>query len=154
MSAGPSTALITGGNRGIGKAIVSHFLNMGWEVIAAGRDADSLDALKTLPGGERVHPLVADLSDPDAIKRLFDKASQQVKALHVLVNNAGVGIYGPAEDLPIDAWDQMMTINVRGAFLCSQHAFRWMKRTGTKGHIGGFAIYIDAQGGFMHATKT
>jgi len=125
-----TTALVTGGNRGIGRAIVGMLLGEGVRVLATGRDSAALAELAAAHAGAPLTTAVCDLADPAAIDRLFETAHATFPRLDLLVNNAGLGMYGPATELSAADFDQMMAVNARAALLCAQQAFRWMQGTG------------------------
>ncbi len=127
-----ATALVTGGNRGIGRAIVLLLLSRGLRVLAVGRDEEALGQLETEAGewAGSLETARCDLAVPESIDALYGKAHVHFSRLDLLVNNAGVGYYGPCDELTVEEWDRMMDINARGAFICSQRAFAWMKQSG------------------------
>jgi 3-oxoacyl-[acyl-carrier protein] reductase len=125
-----TTALVTGGNRGIGRAIVALLLGEGVQVLATGRDTAALADLAAAHAGAPLTTAVCDLAEPGEIEQLFAVARTTFVRLDLLVNNAGLGIYGPATDLRAADFDLMMAVNARAALLCAQHAFRWMQETG------------------------
>lgn len=125
-----TTALVTGGNRGIGRAIVAMLLEEGARVLACGRDAAALADLAAAHPGAPLLTTVCDLAEPAAIDRLFATAQGAFARLDLLVNNAGLGIYGPATELSAADFDRMMAVNARAALLCAQHAMRWMQQSG------------------------
>ena len=137
-----TTALVTGGNRGIGRAIVALLLGEGARVLATGRDAAALADLAAAHAGAPLTTAVCDLAEPAAIEALFVTARTSFARLDLLVNNAGLGIYGPATELRATDFDLMMAVNARGALLCAQHAFRWMQQTG-----GGRIVNISSVNG-------
>lgn len=139
-----ATALVTGGSRGIGRAIVHALAAAGCRVIATGRDEAALSAVRDAAPGQ-ISTLACDLAKPDQIGSLIATLRQRVERLDMLVNNAGVGIYGPADELAVEDWDQMLDVNARGAFLCAQHAFRWMKQGGG-GRIINIASVVGHKG--------
>jgi NAD(P)-dependent dehydrogenase (short-subunit alcohol dehydrogenase family) len=101
-------ALVTGGNKGIGKAIALRLAASGAKVTATGTDQSALDALKGTAG---ITPVALDLSDDASIATYLSKAP----AIDILVNNAGINRHARVGDLDLDDFDDIMRINVRGA---------------------------------------
>src|SRR5262249_16679746 len=114
-------ALITGGTTGIGFAIAQAFLREGARVVITGRDGDlGEQAEKHL----RVHGdarfLAADASDPGQVTGSVEKAVRLLGGVEVLVNNAGIGVQATAMETPLEDFDRVMGVNVRGAFMYAQ----------------------------------
>ncbi|MEM8787211.1 MAG: SDR family NAD(P)-dependent oxidoreductase [Pseudomonadota bacterium] len=115
--------LVTGGARGLGRAIGTALEAAGHTVILCDRDAD---AIRAVGGGE-----VCDVSDPGSVAALFERLGP----LDVLVNNAGTSVVKPALDLTPDEWNRVIGVNLTGAFLCAQAAARGMRAAGRGGCI-------------------
>ena len=128
-------ALVTGGGSGIGRAAALALQGAGWHVTIAGRRAEELDktAAMAKAGGGRILAVPTDVAKPESVAALFDKAKATFGRLDVLFNNAGIGAPGPAEDLEIEKWKQVVDVNLTGCFLCAQHAIRIMKAQTPKG---------------------
>lgn len=117
-------ALITGGGTGIGKAIALRFAQAGAHVVIAGRSEGPLAEVSRETSGSYV---VADVSDPVDVDRLFSGIQDRHGRLDVFVNNAGMsGPIMPIAEMDIDKWDECMRINLRGAMLCMRGAARLM----------------------------
>jgi NADP-dependent 3-hydroxy acid dehydrogenase YdfG len=114
------TALITGGGSGIGLATARLFLDAGWRVVIAGRDAAKLAAAsKTLRGGNRLAHFAADLSKAEQAQQLVRAATGVLGRIDILVNNAGVNIKDRAfRQLTAESWDQLIGANLDSAFYC------------------------------------
>ena len=122
-------ALITGAGSGIGKATALAFLADGFQLVLAGRHRESLEevARAAAPGQSLAYEM--DVSDPAQVRALFDATAAKFGRLDVLFNNAGVGAPFSVnlEDLTFEQWRTVIDINLTGAFLCTQQAFRIMK---------------------------
>ncbi len=121
-------ALITGAGSGIGKATALAFLADGFRVVVSGRHRESLDEVVKTFGDAQALVFEADVTDPAAVRALFDAVHGKFGRLDVLFNNAGVGTpFIPLEDLSYEQWRKVIDTNLTGAFLCTQQAFRLMK---------------------------
>jgi NAD(P)-dependent dehydrogenase (short-subunit alcohol dehydrogenase family) len=138
--------LITGGSRGIGAAIARRFAADGWRVAVhfhASPDA-AAEVLDSLEGSGHVG-VRADLRDPEAITRMVQEAADAMGAIDVLVNNAGVFVDHPIDEVDFDtwleAWRQTLDINLLAPAIVSWHAVRHMGR-------GGRIINVGSRGAF------
>ena len=141
------TAIVTGGNRGIGRTIVDRFAAEGAEVMVVGRDEEAIHATLadvSVAGGKAWgHP--ADMTNDDDLQGIVSAATARWPAIDVLVNNAGIGCETPFLEIPADEWDRVVSTNLRAPFLLSQAVARRMTETG-----GGAIVHIasiDASGG-------
>ncbi len=127
--------LVTGAGSGIGRAVALAFLGRGDTVILTGRRADALQETAALAGAEsRAIVVPADIADPEAVAALFQGPVDACGRLDVLFNNAGRGAAPvPFDELPLATWRAVVDINLTGAFLCAQHAFRRMKAQEPRG---------------------
>jgi NAD(P)-dependent dehydrogenase (short-subunit alcohol dehydrogenase family) len=136
MSHVGKVALITGAGSGIGRATALVLLSEGYSVVLAGRRRAVLEQTADAAGPARAQALVvpADVGDPQSVSALFATTKQTFGRLDLLFNNAGTG--APAvllEDLTIEQWQRVVEVNLTGAFLCTQAAFRLMKEQDPRG---------------------
>lgn len=127
------TALVTGGNRGLGLAIAAALYDAGATVVLTARDEVQLAAAKAqlLERGEgQVHTISADLSDDASVKDLFNAVHTHVDAIDILVNNAGVNRRGPAENLTEDDWQYVLQTDLTVPFLVARTFARPMLHRG------------------------
>lgn len=137
-------AMVTGGGSGIGRAIALALAENGMNVVICGRRTELLqETAAQCP--DRIQTCTCDLASPEEIDRLFEVARSAFDGLFLLVNNAGMGLYGPVESVTVEDWDAVMNVNARGAFLCAQRAFCWMKETGG-GRIVNIASVVAHKG--------
>ena len=129
------TAIVTGAGTGIGKATALAFLREGWSVALAGRRQELLMQTRAeAPSGANALVVPTDVTNPDAVRQLFRKTQESFGRLDVLFNNAGSGSPAvPLEDLQIEEWKRVVDVNLTGAFLCTQEAFRLMKAQTPRG---------------------
>jgi enoyl-[acyl-carrier protein] reductase III len=126
-------ALITGGSRGIGRAITLKLASEGADVIInffRKRDTAESTAEAALKQGVTAHIIKANLAEPEKIGRMFAEIQEKFGRIDILVNNAASGVARSAMELDSDAWDWTMNVNARAALLCSQRAARMMKSGG------------------------
>jgi NAD(P)-dependent dehydrogenase (short-subunit alcohol dehydrogenase family) len=136
MQPSGKVAIVTGAGTGIGKQAALALLHEGYSVVLAGRRREPLDATvrESKSPGSRALVVSADVGDPASVKTLFAKTRETFGRLDLLFNNAGVGAPGiPLEDLTYEQWKSVVDINLTGAFLCTQEAFRIMKTQDPRG---------------------
>ena len=122
-------AIVTGGGTGIGKHSAFALLQAGYSVTIAGRRQEMLDeAVAESEVSDRALGVVTDVSDPESVANLFGKTVDKFGRVDVLFNNAGTGAPSiPLEELTFEQWTRVVNVNLTGAFLCTQEAFRIMK---------------------------
>jgi NAD(P)-dependent dehydrogenase (short-subunit alcohol dehydrogenase family) len=136
MQPNPKIALVTGAGSGIGRACALALLREGYAVILAGRRLDTLKetVAQAGPHGAQALAVPADLTDPASVQALFQKTKDAFGRLDLLFNNAGAGAPPiPLEDLTLEQWRKVIDVNLTGAFLCTQAAFRLMKNQSPRG---------------------
>jgi NAD(P)-dependent dehydrogenase (short-subunit alcohol dehydrogenase family) len=129
-------AIVTGAGSGIGRAVALALLQDGWAVTLAGRRTEILEETRDLagPAADRALAAPADVADAAAVEALFSATRDRFGRLDLLFNNAGTGAPPvPLEDLPLEAWKRVVDVNLTGAFLCTQAAFRLMKAQDPRG---------------------
>ena len=136
-------AIVTGGSRGIGRAIARGLAAEGAKVVITARNTEKLHqtARELSAGGATVVPVPADMTDEAQVAALFQHVSEHFHRLDLLVNNAGVFDGGALDELSVETWDKVMSVNLRGPFLCTRAALRVMKpqRSGRILNIGSIA---------------
>lgn len=133
FSVAEQVVLVSGGSRGIGKAIAAGFAERDAHVIITGRDEQVLiDAAKEISNGAHaVKPFVCDVADPDAMRHLVQETLNQFGRVDTLVNCAGVNRRKPSDTLTEGDYDFIMDINLKGAFLLSQLVGKAMVERGS-----------------------
>jgi NAD(P)-dependent dehydrogenase (short-subunit alcohol dehydrogenase family) len=123
-------AIVTGAGTGIGKAVALALLDEGFAVVLAGR-REALLAQTMVDAGphrSRARAVPTDVADPASVRALFAAARDAFGRIDVLFNNAGIATRGvPLEELTVEQWKSVVDVNLTGAFLCTQQAFRMMK---------------------------
>ncbi len=161
-------AIVTGSGRGLGKAIAIGVAEHGATVVTCSRtlaEAESTAKAITDTGGSAM-ALRLDTGDRANCQQLVDDTVAAYGRVDVLVNNAGIDIIEPAEDVAEDAWDTILNVNLKGYFNCSQFAARQMLQQPTGGSIinnssiagdvgiAGLTAYAAAKGGVNQMTRT
>ena len=128
-------AIVTGAGSGIGRAVTMALVKAGWSVVLAGRRAEQLQkAAREAGPNDRAVAVPTDITDPDAVARLFGRAVEAFGRVDLVFNNAGISAPGVRlEDLTIEQWRAVVDVNLTGAFLCTREAFRVMKAQTPRG---------------------
>ena len=115
-------ALVTGGNRGIGKAIALRLASLGSAVSICGRDASTLrSAANELSAlGVRIHSQPADVTRASDVSALIQQTEAALGSISILVNNAGMGLFGPVHEKSEAEWDTLLDTNLKSVFLVSR----------------------------------
>ena len=135
-AAASPVAIVTGGGTGIGKAVAVALGGAGYSVVVAGRRRAAIEATarEGVSAGMRIVAVASDVSDPASVRELFAQAKLAFGRLDLLFNNAGQAAPSiPLEDLTIDQWRAVVDVNLTGAFLCTQEAFKLMKSQTPRG---------------------
>ena len=137
-------ALVTGSAQGLGKEIASSLAQNGCSLVLADIAYPEETAKQIEEIGSRSISVKADISDEAEVKEMVEKAISEYKKVDILVNNAGISQLGytATEDLPIEEWDKIIAVNLRGTFLCCKHVGKQMIRSG-----GGSIINISTTAG-------
>ncbi|XOK63425.1 glucose 1-dehydrogenase [Paenibacillus elgii] len=144
-------AAVTGGAQGIGKAVALEFVKAGYEVSVADTDKEAgmelMEQVRSLGGKGMFLPV--DVAEETEVQRWFKLMLDDFGRIDVLVNNAGIGMNGPMLELPLESFDRVINVNLRGTFVCSQQAARAMKRQG-----GGVILNISSTRALMSEAGT
>jgi NAD(P)-dependent dehydrogenase (short-subunit alcohol dehydrogenase family) len=150
------TALITGGSKGLGLQIAEALGDFGARLVISARKSDELEKAQShlKARGIDVDWVTADGSKEKSISALVDAALEKLGHVDILVNNAGASWGAPAEDHPIDAWDKVFNINIRGLFLLTQQIGRRSMIERRKGRIINIASVAGLRGNPRGEMKT
>jgi 3-oxoacyl-[acyl-carrier protein] reductase len=133
-------AIVTGGTRGIGRAVAERLLQDGAAVAICGRKQDSVDrAVQEMQGMGRIFGAAADVSQVEGARQLFASVDQAFGALDILVNNAGMGVFKKVGEMTPEDWHRNIDLNLSGAFYCAHEALARFAKRG-----GGFIVNISS----------
>ena len=114
-------ALVTGGGRGIGRAIALALSEEGCDVAIASRTLSEVQGVaREIGKSVQAMAIQVDVSEPEDVDRMVKDTLRTFGRIDVFVNNAGVAIFKPISELTLEDWDRTMAVNLRGAFLCTQ----------------------------------
>ena len=132
------TAVVTGGTRGIGLAIVKKYLENGANVAVAGSRKETVDkALAELTEyGDRVMGIWPDLCDPEAVAMAFSSVKERFGGVDILANNAGISSRTSLYDYTLEEFSKILDINLKAVFVCSQAAARIINTSSMVGEYG------------------
>jgi len=139
-----SSVLVTGASTGIGRATALHLDARGWRVFAGVRKEADADSLREA-GSERLEPLRLDVTEPGQIAAAAERIGEQMgeAGLDGLVNNAGIGIFGPLETLPIDDFRRQIEVNLTAQVAVTQAMLAAIRRA--RGRV----VFVSSIGGRM-----
>jgi 3-oxoacyl-[acyl-carrier protein] reductase len=159
-------AIVTGGARGIGRAICQALAREGASIVIADISLDGAEATASLIKGHPTLVAQMDISSEHAVRQLYFQVMNRFGRLDILVNNAAICKMVPILEISVEEWDAIMAVNLRGTFLMSREAFRIMQERGTgriiniasaAGKIGGLAAgahYAASKAGVICFTKS
>jgi NAD(P)-dependent dehydrogenase (short-subunit alcohol dehydrogenase family) len=137
--------IVTGGTRGIGRAIAERMLSDGARVAICSRSRESVDstvAALEASGAKRVFGAQADVTRPEDVKRFFQQVDQAFGGTDILVNNAGEAVFRKVGEMSIEDWRRNIDLNLNGVFYCSREALDRFRSRG-----GGFIVNISSLAG-------
>jgi NADP-dependent 3-hydroxy acid dehydrogenase YdfG len=124
-----SVAIVTGSSKGIGRAVALALAQQGVTVVLAARNSALLSGVEqeiTAAGGTAA-AIPTDVTSEHAVEHLIAETRKRFGRIDILINNAGVGIFSNVADMPLESFDQMMNVNLKGVFLCSRAVLPSMK---------------------------
>lgn len=158
--------LVTGGTRGIGRATVAAFLEAGARVGINGRTAESTtSAITALGNPAKLVAAPGNVATEAGCRAIVDTAIGDLGGLDILVNCAGIGEVAPIEDVTEAFWDEMLAVNLKGAFFCTRWALEALRErkgnvvnlasdAGLIGDVGAGAVYCASKAGLVNMTRT
>jgi NAD(P)-dependent dehydrogenase (short-subunit alcohol dehydrogenase family) len=134
-------AIVTGGNRGIGRGIAEALAREGAKLVLTARKQTDADAAAAEIGAGSIG-LACDVRDFAQVQALFRGAAERMGGLDILVNNAGIGLFGPVADMAPEDWRAVIETNLNGVFYCCHEAIPLMRRRG-----GGYVFNVSSLAG-------
>ena len=160
-------AVVTGGSGGFGRAVSIGLAAHGADVVVTSRTLSSLEetAGEVRKLGRKALPVSCDVVSPESVNQMVQKTLDAFGKVDILVTSAGIALRTAAEEMPIDDWQKVMDVNVKGTLLCCQAAAKAMiKQGGGKiitvssirgllGHPGGYSAYGTSKGAIHLLTR-
>ena len=159
-------AVITGAGSGIGRSVSSAYASLGVRVGLLDYSGEALHRVSAemKSSGFAHHPILADVTQVEDVRRAIREVREQFGRMDILVNCAGTAVVGNLEDLTVEQWDKVMDTNVKGSFLCAQEAAKVMKAQGGGKIINiasiagerawpGRVSYLTSKGGVVQLTR-
>jgi len=143
-----AVAVVTGASSGLGTHFSRSLIDRGATVYGLARSADELDALQD-DLGDSFRPVTCDVREEDQVADAFQTVRDESGRIDVLLNNAGLGQFGPVDDLPLDEWDVQMDTNLRGVFLCTREAVPTMREQNEDAGFGGHIVNVASIAGLL-----
>jgi NAD(P)-dependent dehydrogenase (short-subunit alcohol dehydrogenase family) len=140
------TVIVTGSANGIGKGIATAYANEMYNVIIADIDAENGRILRNSLQKENLSAefVSCDVSDPDSLQNLVKEAVRHYNSIDILINNAGISVFTPPDELTADSWDNVINTNLRSSFMLTREAAKEMKKSG-----GGSVVNIASTRALM-----
>ena len=150
------TAIVTGGGRGLGRYMAEALSDAGASVVLCSRKKEPLKEVQREieAGGGRALAVEFDVTDEESVEGVVSAAAESFGSVDVVVNNSGATWGAPPEEMPLDRFDQVMRVNVRGTFLMSQAAGRRMIEAGAGGAIINISSVAGLVGGHPDYMQT
>jgi len=150
------TAIVTGGGRGLGRYMAEALSDAGAAVVLCSRKIEPLEEVQREieAGGGKALAVECDVTDEASVGRVVSAAEESFGSVDVVVNNSGATWGAPPEEMPLERFDQVMRVNVRGTFLMSQAAGRRMIEAGTGGAIVNISSVAGIVGGHPDYMQT
>lgn len=137
-------SIISGASRGIGRAIATRLAQHGHFVILLARNAEELNELELSidESGGKALAIPLDIADENQVNEAVAQVLRDFGRIDCVINNAGIGVFKPSEELTLAEWERIMDVNVKGSFLLTKAALPAMKKAGS-GHIIGIASDVS-----------
>ncbi len=141
-------AIVTGASSGIGFAFAQRLAGKGAQVYGFARGLESLeDAGRKI--GDAFHPIQCDVRSQESVHTAVQEVLVDAGRIDVLINNAGLGIFGPVDGLAVEDWDVQMETNLRGVFLCTRAVVPQMRSQNETSGFGGHVVNIASIAGLL-----
>jgi NAD(P)-dependent dehydrogenase (short-subunit alcohol dehydrogenase family) len=143
-----AVAVVTGASSGLGAHLSQALIDEGATVYGLARSVDKLEALQD-DLGEAFRPLSCDVREEEQVAAAFETIRDEGGRIDVLLNNAGLGQFGPVDELPLEEWDVQMDTNLRGVFLCTREAVPTMREQNEESGFGGHIVNVASIAGLL-----
>ena len=143
-----SVAVVTGASSGLGEHFSRALVDRGATVHGLARSRDKLEALAE-ELGERFHPHACDVADEAQVDAALAAVEDGSGGVDALINNAGLGRFGPIDELEPAAWDELAATNLRGVYLCTRRTVPIMNRQNAERGFGGHIVNIASVAGLV-----
>lgn len=143
------TAIVTGGGRGLGRYMAEGLADAGAKVVLCSRKKEACDEVRDEivgRGGQAV-AMACDITDPESARAVVEAAESEFGGVDILVNNSGATWGAPPEEMPLDRFDQVVNVNLRGTFIMAQAVGKSMIRRGAGGKIINISSVAGLTGG-------
>jgi 3-oxoacyl-[acyl-carrier protein] reductase len=161
-------ALVTGSSRGIGRAIAIELAKKGFSIVINndGKPQEGIEVVNEITKiGQRATYIQADVSDPNQVEKMIEEIINEFGRIDILINNAGIVMDKKLENMSIEQWNCVISVNLTGTFNCTKSVIKYMKEQGgcriiniasVVGEIGNFgqSNYAASKGGIITFTKT
>ncbi len=150
------TAIVTGGGRGLGRYMAEALSDAGAAVVLCSRKIEPLEEVRQEieAGGGRAIAVACDVTDPGEVEEAVSAAGEAFGSVDIVINNSGATWGAPPEEMPLERFDQVLRVNVRGTFLMSQAAGRRMIERGAGGTIINISSVAGLVGGHPDYMQT
>lgn len=148
MTLQDKVAVVTGASSGIGHELSRVLVSEGARVFGLARTASKLQQVRQ-ELGDHFYPVECDVREENSVGSAFDQVLREGGRLDVLINNAGLGIFGPITELSTEDWDIQIETNLRGVFLCTRAAAPQMKKQNAESGFGGHIVNIASIAGLI-----
>lgn len=150
------TAIVTGGGRGLGQYMAEALVDAGASVVLCSRKKEACEEVRSeleARGGKAL-AMGCDVTDPDQVNRVVEETISNFGAVDVLVNNSGATWGAPTLEMPLEAFEKVVSVNLRGTFLMSQAVLRKMVERGEGGSVVNIASVAGLVGGHPDYMQT
>jgi gluconate 5-dehydrogenase len=143
------TAIVTGGGRGLGRYMAEGLADAGARVVLCSRKKEACEEVKDeiVGRGGQAMALACDISDPESVEALVQAAEAEFGGVDILVNNSGATWGAPPEDMPLESFDKVVNVNLRGTFIMAQTVGKRMIQRGAGGRIINISSVAGLSGG-------
>lgn len=148
MDVTDAVVVVTGASSGLGTHFSRSLIDRGATVYGLARSTEKLEAIQD-DLGDAFRPVTCDVREEDQVAEAFETVRDESGRIDVLINNAGLGQFGPVDDLPLDDWDVQMDTNLRGVFLCTREAVPTMREQNEETGFGGHIVNVASIAGLL-----